>query len=101
MTLPTYDDRSPNAVRAIQPWGHGPVMITRRYPEPLTRAWCLQCVTWVGPDRTGDEHALRLVEDDAVAHAHAIGANCGHCEACLPDGAIYMGELAREAGKYW
>lgn len=87
--LPVYDDGlTLHAVRAQQPWGHGPIMTTRRYPVPLQRAWCAQCVMWVGPDRTGDPQALRLVEDDACAHAHAQGVSCGLCEKCIGRGVI-------------
>jgi len=83
-----YDDGwSQWTPRAQQGWGHGPVMTVRRYPEPLVRAWCVPCRAWVGPDRTGDPQALRLVEDDACAHLHAHGASCP-CEACIPDGAL-------------
>lgn len=95
--LPTYDDgHAPNAVRARQPWGHGPIFVTRRWPVPLHRAWCVECAKWVGPDRTGDPQSLRLVEDDAICHAHAVGARCGTCEACIPDGALYLDQLRRE-----
>jgi len=100
--LPPYDDgMTLNTPRARQPWGHGPIFTTRRHPVPLQRAWCVQCVKWVGPDRTGDPQALRLVEDDAICHAHAVGALCGSCEACLPDGAIRLGELERETRDEW
>jgi hypothetical protein len=83
--LPAYDDGlTEHYPRVFQPWGHGPIYMTRRYPEPITRGWCVQCVMWIGPDRTGDPEALRLVEDDACAHAHAKNANCGLCETCMP-----------------
>ena len=94
--LPPYDDGySENVPRAIQPWDHGPILTVRRYPVPLVRAWCVTCVRWVGPERTGDLHALRLVEDDAAAHAHQVGARCGLCEACVPDGASRNDRLRR------
>lgn len=100
--LPEYDDGlTQYAPRAAQAWGHGPVFTTRRHPQPSARAWCYECAKWVGPDRTADPQALRLVEDDAICHAHAMGALCGACEACRPDGAIRQGELRRETEAQW
>jgi hypothetical protein len=84
-----YDDGLPReALRVYQPWDHGPIFTGHRVPQYLDRAWCAQCRVWVGPDRTGDPHALQLVEDDACAHAHAHNTRCRVCEACRPDGAL-------------
>lgn len=103
--LPPYDDgltlASPRAMGFIQPWHHGPIFITRRWPIPLQRAWCAECKTWVGPDRTGDPQSMRLVEDDAIAHAHQVGVLCGLCEACRPDGAIAMANAEQAARNEW
>jgi hypothetical protein len=85
-----YDRGNPHfmVTPALQGWGHGPIVMARRFPTPLVRGWCIECATWVGPDRTGDPNSLRLVEDDAIGHLHAVGSKCGLCEKCLPDGAL-------------
>ena len=40
-----------------------------------TRARCVTC-GWEGPERTGDEHAVELVVDDAGWHLLEEGLRC-------------------------
>ena len=49
---------------------------------------CAECTCgWSGPDRTGDEHAVGLVVDDADQHCHEVMAPCTNHDlpthACL------------------
>jgi hypothetical protein len=61
----------------LQPWDHGPIWVSNPY-----QARCGAC-DWTGPLRdAGDPHAAALTLDDAVEHAHAVGALCGKCEPC-------------------
>ena len=94
-----WDRLSP--YRTLAGWGHGPVQLTRpwliaRPGNAHVRALCLECDAFVGPARDGDPNSLRLVEDDAAGHLHHVGARCGICEVCLPDGAL----RARVAGDH-
>jgi hypothetical protein len=97
-----WDDGLPqDVVRALNPFDHGPVWMAIRLDQVIHRAWCATCRVWVGPDRTGDEHALHLVEDDAVAHLHSHGARCRLCEACRPGGALQPAPDQDPTGGPW
>lgn len=89
--------RRPRPPIALQGRGHGPVWVLRVLEDGTHHAECVQC-GWTGPDRSTVPlpQAVLMTEDDAVHHLHAVGSNCGQCEACLIDGAIRVAERHRE-----
>lgn len=66
--------------RFLQPTAHGPVYLDNQ--SGAVQAWCVSD-DWVGPDRSGDVHAVDLALDDAVQHSHRSGFRCGVCEPCV------------------